>query len=55
MGWKEAISDDTLPTKVYMFVNYESICVDSSYRARNPMKVDSAGRDVAIYQMHKEL
>ena len=33
-----------------MFLNYESVCVDSPYRAGNPVKVDLTGGDVGIYQ-----
>jgi hypothetical protein len=33
-----------------MFVNYENVCVDSSYSVGNPVKVDLAGGDVLIYQ-----
>jgi hypothetical protein len=33
-----------------MFLNYESVCADSSYRAGNPLKVDLTGGDVDIHQ-----
>jgi hypothetical protein len=29
--------------KESMFVNYESVCVDHSYSAKNPVKVDMTG------------
>jgi hypothetical protein len=33
-----------------MFVNYESVYVDNSHSAGNPVKVNWAGGDVGIYQ-----
>jgi len=32
-------------------LNYESVWVDSSYSAGNPVKVDATGGDVDIYQL----
>ena len=34
-----------------MFVNYENVCVDSSYSAGNPVKVDLTGKDVDMYEL----
>jgi hypothetical protein len=36
--------------KESMLLNYESICVDSSYSPGNPMNLDLTGGDVDIYQ-----
>jgi hypothetical protein len=33
-----------------MFLNYKSVCVDSSYSTASPVKVDLIGGDVYIYQ-----
>jgi hypothetical protein len=34
-----------------MFVDYESVCVDSSYSAGNPVEVDLADGDVYVYEI----